>query len=457
MIETQPVAGDTAAPDAADLTPDERSRAVIALVVVLVLLVGLGVVLDRVTTQKKRLFFGPAAFAAAAFPRELRDDFQARTGPGLGTATTGQHWTEINSTWAAGNGLAGATKNDGLRRAYALAHNGQGPGSVTVTAATITKGMGLAFRCRSELNCWTLTAVPELGTWKISKIAGVNVQEMGNLGQQPVKDGTRVRVDLTAASIRFFVDDVFARQIDDPQSDYAPDAGLIVEAESGALSARFSNFSATQLNVVGPDAPVRDDFDRANAPSLGASTGGGRWQAVGGSWGIRNREAILNSAPGLRPTMATVDVGRTDGWIQVSGTTVPDGFALVFRYQDPSNYWRLVAVPGYATWNVFKVVKGSETRVDAVGLANYANPTTAAVRLKGNAMTFFVDGLQTKTLKDSALMEAHRAGIGIATPKGVGARFAGFAAGPPDLAGAPATDLNAPDPNAPGPPTGAGQ
>ena len=445
MIETQPVAGDIAARDTAELTPDERSRAVIALVVVVVLLLGLGVVLDQVTTQKKRVAFGPATFAAGAFPRELRDDFQARTGLGLGTATTGQHWTEINSSWAAGNGLAGATTNDGLRRAYAIAHDGQGPGSVTVTAATITKGMGLAFRCRSELNCWTLTAVPELGTWKISKIVGVNVQDMGNLGQQPVKDGTRVRVDLTPTSIRFFVDDQFARQIDDRLLDYAPDAGLVVEAESGALSARFSNFSATQLNVVGPNAPVRDDFDRTNAPVLGASTGGGKWKAEGGSWGIRNREAILNSAPGLRPTMATVDIGQTEGWIQVSGTTVPEGFSLVFRYQDPSNYWRLVAVPGYATWNVFRVVKGSETRVDSLGLANYANPSTVAVRLKGKAMTFFVDGLETKTFKDPALMKAHRAGIGIASPKGVGARFAGFAAGPLDLAGVPATDAPAAD------------
>ena len=445
MIETQPVAGDIAALDAADLAPDERSRAVIALVVVIVLLLGLGVVLDQVTTQKKRIVFGPTAFAAAAFPRELRDDFQTRAGLGLGTATTGQHWTEINSSWAAGNGLAGATTNDGLRRAYAIAHDGQGPGSVTVTAATITKGMGLAFRCRSELNCWTLTAVPELGTWKISKIVGINVQDMGNLGAQPVKDGTRVRVDLTAASIRFFVDDQFARQIDDAQLNDAPDAGLIVEAEAGALSARFSNFAATQLNVVGPDAPVRDDFDRANAPSLGTSTGGGKWKAEGGSWSIRNREATLNSAPGSRPTMATVDIGRSDGWIQVSGTTVPDGFALVFRYQDPSNYWRLTAVPGYATWNVFKVVKGSETRVDSIGLANYGNPTTAAVRLKGNAMTFFVDGRETKTFKDPALMKAHRAGIGIASPKGVGARFAGFAAGPLVLAGVLATDAPAVD------------
>ena len=102
-------------------------------------------------------------------------------------------------------------------------------------------------------------------------------------------------------------------------------------------------------------------------------------------------------------------------------------------------------MPGYATWNVFKVVKGSETRVDSLGLANYANPSTVAVRLKGKAMTFFVDGLETKTFKDPALMKAHRAGIGIASPKGVGARFAGFAAGPLDLAGVPATDAPAAD------------
>ncbi len=41
-----------------------------------------------------------------------------------------------------------------------------------------------------------------------------------------------------------------------------PRAGLVVNAEAGATDGRFTSFSATQWNVLGPDAPIRDDFDR---------------------------------------------------------------------------------------------------------------------------------------------------------------------------------------------------
>jgi hypothetical protein len=49
----------------------------------------------------------------------------------------------------------------------------------------------------------------------------------------------------------------------------------------------------------------------------------------------------------------------------------------------------------------------------------------------------FVDGFQTVTYRIPELRSAHRAGLVIDSPRAIGARFAGFAAGPLDVAGTP--------------------
>jgi hypothetical protein len=59
------------------------------------------------------------------------------------------------------------------------------------------------------------------------------------------------------------------------------------------------------------------------------------------------------------------------------------------------------------------------------------------VRLRGARVTVFVDGFKTVTYRIPELRTAHRAGLVIDSPKALGARFAGFAAGPPGIAGTP--------------------
>src|SRR5689334_16544859 len=81
-----------------DLTATQRSQALIALAVALVLLVGLGVVLDRVTTQSEHIV-GLGIPKAVPFPREVRDDFARSIPASLGRAGTGQRWATIKGVW----------------------------------------------------------------------------------------------------------------------------------------------------------------------------------------------------------------------------------------------------------------------------------------------------------------------------------------------------------------------
>ena len=431
-MQTQSTEPDSRAMVASDLSERQRSTALVVFIVAVVALLGLGFGLDRLTTQTSHVVVVPAA---VPFPRTMTDAFAKHPGPGLGLAPTGERWSAARGVWAASDGTAGPVAMAPLGSAVALLRVGRGPGSIAVTAQTMTKGMGLAFRCQGLLACWTVTAVPELGTWKITKIVAAVPTEAGNVGTVPVAAGTRIRIANRADGFDVFINEVLARTVTDKTGNDAPLAGLVVDPEPGATTARFAAFAAEQVNVVGSDAPLADGFDRAPGDALGSAPAGQRWKTESGLWGIRAKEAVLRSPPSAEPSVATVDVGRSQGWIQVTGTTVPDGFGAVFRYQDAKNYWRIVAVPGYATFNVFKVINGVDTRVGGTGLTNYANDVTIGIRLRKDEMTFFIDGFETVTMRSTELQRAHRGGLVVASLKGKDARFAGFAAGPLTIAG----------------------
>lgn len=422
------------APGPFDLTDRQRVRALVALVVALVVLLGAGILLDRVTTQRTVL---PGAFVppAVPFPREVADGFANRAAGGLGLAPTGQRWVTGLSRWSAADGTARVIAPAPAGSSNAVIRVGRGPGSVSLTAATVVKGMGLAFRCKSESECWTLTAVPDYGTWQLTQITPGGAFDQQNVGTVPVADGTRVRVDNAAGGFDVFVNDALARHVDNKEYSDAPGAGMVVPAGADALAARFADFRARQSNIVGPGAPVRDAFDRSDADGLGTGPTGQRWSVATGSWAIRDGEAVLRSTPTLKPSIATIDTGRTEGWVQVTATTAPTGTGLVFRYRDPSNYWRVTAVPSFATFNIIKVVKGVETRVGGTGLTSFGDTTTIGIRLKGRKLTVYVDGVETVTVSSPDLRGAHRAGLVLDSPKALGARFAGIAAAPLDAAG----------------------
>jgi hypothetical protein len=418
-----------------DLTDAQRSRALLALVVALVLLVGLGVVLDRVTTQTKTIP-GLGIPRAVPFPREVRDDFARSNPAALGRASTGQAWAAIKGVWGEDAGAAHVVTPDPVSPSYALIRSGRGSGSVGFTAAHVTEGMGVAFRCEDELNCWTLTARVEFGTWQLTKITGLDVIDMQNIGQVPIADGTRVRVELRPEGFDVYVNDALARHVDSTELNDKPRSGLVLAA-GGDAAARYAAFRTVQYDIVGPGAPVHDSFDRAGSRALGSTPTGQRWQVASGSWTIVRSEAMLESQPSLKPSIATVDVGRPDGWVQVTASSMPTGTGLVFRYRDAQNYLRITAVPVYGTMNLMRVVNGRETRVGSTGLTNFGNGSTVGVQLRRDRVTIFVDGFQTVSYRIPELRTAHRAGLVIDSPKAVGARFAGFAAGPLDVAGTP--------------------
>jgi UDP-N-acetylmuramate-alanine ligase len=163
--------------------------------------------------------------------------------------------------WGQDGGSAHVVTPDPVSPSYALVRSGRGDGTVGFTATHVTEGMGIAFRCEDELNCWTLTARVSFGTWQLTKITGGQVIDMQTVGQVPIADGTRVRLELRAAGFDVYVDDALARHVDSTELNDKPRSGLVLA--SGGDPARF-------VDALGRLQPVRGRLERATITMSGA-------------------------------------------------------------------------------------------------------------------------------------------------------------------------------------------
>ena len=138
--------------------------------------------------------------------------------------------------------------------------------------------MGIAFRCEDELNCWTLTARVEFGTWQLTKITGLDVIDMQNVGQVPIADGTRVRVELRREGFDVYVNDVLARHVDSTELQRQAAIGPRARRRRrrvGTLRPRSGRCSTTS------SGPARRSTTTSSARatgSLGSTSTGQRWQ-----------------------------------------------------------------------------------------------------------------------------------------------------------------------------------
>lgn len=373
----------------------------------------------------------------AELPPGARDDFARPDDAGsLGRATTAQVWHTFRGVWGVAAGRAYAAQPAATGPSLATLAVGRPDGSVQVTAARMASGLGLAFRCRGPRNCWTVEAAPEFGTWNVVKVVKGRTSALGNLGTAAVADGTRIRVDLDGDRLTFFVDGKRLRTITDAALRDEARAGLVLREAAGAAG-RWAGFEVSPPPPKGLLAPtqatVRDDFHRADsATGLGAAPTGQVWRPVSGVWGIKHDLAYVPQPVFGKASLALVDVGNADGIVQATGEAMPAGTGIAFRCRDLDNCWLLEAVPGFGTWNLLRVVDGGVTPRGNIGTASAAAGTTISVEMRGDRLTFYVDGQKRKTITDRALRTERGAGLLAAGGANAAAlaRWSSFAAGP---------------------------
>ena len=169
----------------------------------------------------------------------------------------------------------------------------------------------------------------------------------------------------------------------------APAGGPVTPGGTGAPP-------STALPEAVPPAPlattelVADSFDRANADSLGEAETGQTWISEMGTWGIKGNAAYVVEPreEGFRQValLDTETVYMNQGSVMVDFKNAVAGSGIVFRYNNPFNYYALVAQPGGANWKIEQIVGGKSTNLGLVPA-----PSTGAVSMTVQLRGFFFD------------------------------------------------------------------
>jgi hypothetical protein len=160
------------------------------------------------------------------------------------------------------------------------------------------------------------------------------------------------------------------------------------------------------------DPVTIDTFDRPDSPeSLGTAGTEQPWNVVSGTWGIEDATAVNGGgASDGQPSIATVAGARGGGLTEVLMSVVEPGAGLVFRYQDPDNYWSVTANPSIGSWTVTRVIDGeAEPQGDLVGAT--ADGTTISVTQDGSTLRFLLEGSEQLSLTDGALQDRLQGGL----------------------------------------------
>jgi len=105
--------------------------------------------------------------------------------------------------------------------------------------------------------------------------------------------------------------------------------------------------------------PTSTPASRDRTPALVAD----EWDQIVGTWVIEGSRARLESSEtdSESNNLLIVDTGTTDYTIRAALDIASTSSGLIFRYQDPRNYWALEAIRYYGLWRVYRIVDGVRT------------------------------------------------------------------------------------------------
>lgn len=160
-----------------------------------------------------------------------------------------------------------------------------------------------------------------------------------------------------------------------------------------------------------PAAATRGFNEPDSETSLGRTNTKKVWKTDAAVFGVSGNQAYVSSRLSGAPAQAVVTMSSSNAVVCATVSSVHLGTGIVFRLQDPANYWMFTAVPGYATWNVTIVQDGVPTLVGNTGLTTFEDGTVISAQTYGNKLNFFVNGKLRKSITSSKLSKARGFGI----------------------------------------------
>jgi hypothetical protein len=110
------------------------------------------------------------------------------------------------------------------------------------------------------------------------------------------------------------------------------------------------------------------------------------------------------------PSMAVVKAPGALRQVAALFDPAGDGMGLVFRYRDARNFWMLVPLSHFGTWNLYATVNGKATFMGNTGLSGLGTGTVT-VQLSGANIDVQVRRGLSRHLSSSLLAEARGAGL----------------------------------------------
>lgn len=171
-----------------------------------------------------------------------------------------------------------------------------------------------------------------------------------------------------------------------------------------------------------------DSFDRMiGAGGLGQTDDGRTWQTPVGPWAVDGGRAHpIDATPLPVGWFAVVPTDSPNGLVGVTTAMPQDSAGVVFRFQDPQNYWSYTASPSTFSSVVRLILRGLVAREQVVPGRVPTSGSQIEVRFDGNWIDVRLDGNRVVGLYDPNLSSATSVGLvagGLVAPN---ARFDDF-------------------------------
>ena len=194
-----------------------------------------------------------------------------------------------------------------------------------------------------------------------------------------------------------------------------------VTARTASTDGDRSNDSATLTTTVRlptpPGTVVLDDFDRADATTLGTSLSGQPWTVHSGGFRVTAKQAAASTA-GVN--LASLDTGFAAGTYDLTVTAgATERWWLALRVQDAANHYRIGPDPSSGQYGLVKLVNGLERPLYAYNLRRATRAADGdvlrVVVRPDDGIHLWVNGIQVFDAGDPDLLDETGFGFGSAS------------------------------------------
>lgn len=207
-------------------------------------------------------------------------------------------------------------------------------------------------------------------------------------------------------------------------------AALLVVGCFLAMTVVVVTVLMSQFGTVRDEARPLRRIDEAIEGDRGLPAG---WRAVRGGWTTSGDGAAVGRA-GERLSVAVRPVGGVEGTVEIDGLGDADGWAVVWRWEDPGTYGLVVVEPSEGSISIVAVVSDRTRLLSQAALPEAGevggDGRTVAVEMAGPVVKVRVDGEVVVAGRDDRLATGTAAGIAV-VGAGEGARFTHFRSAPP--------------------------